>query len=254
MLVARSENSLHDVSKSIQAINSKVEVLPIPVDVTDTNSVLRLWAKVKEKFGHADVLVNNAGTANGSGPLVEADSKTWWGDFVSICISNLDLVQLQRISVYSSQETNVHGAFLITQGFLQLLGTSRPGHIITVTTGGALMIVPSLSSYAISKLASLQMTAFVAAENPNVTAIAMNPGIVMTNMTLESFKRFALDTPELPGGTGVWLTTEKAKFLNGRYISANWDVEELAQREEEILKENKLTMQLVGRLGMDQFE
>jgi NAD(P)-dependent dehydrogenase (short-subunit alcohol dehydrogenase family) len=48
------------------------------------------------------------------------------------------------------KETNVHGVFLITQGFLKLLGKKR-GSIVTLT------VFPGMSSYAISKLAGLQM-------------------------------------------------------------------------------------------------
>jgi hypothetical protein len=57
--------------------------------------------------------------------------------------------------------------------------------------------VPSLSPYALSKLVALQIQAFVAAENPNVSAVALHPGIVMTDMVTEMFKPFALDTPAL---------------------------------------------------------
>lgn len=71
-------------------------------------------------------------------------------------------------------------------------------------------------------------------------------------MTIPSFFRFCLDTPELVGGFGVWLATEKAEFLNGKYVSVNWDVEELMRRKEEILG-GKLSMALVGDFGQEQF-
>ena len=84
--------------------------------------------------------------------------------------------------------------------------------------------------------------------------MALAPGVVMTDMTTEAFKPFAQDTPELVGGVAVWLATEEAKFMSGRFISANWMVDELVQRKEEIVKEGKLLFGLVGRLGADQFE
>lgn len=46
---------------------------------------------------------------------------------------------------------------------------------------------------------------YVAAENPDVFAVAVHPGIVATDMTDSMFQRFALDTPELAGGLVVWL-------------------------------------------------
>lgn len=82
VLVSRSADSLYVVAKEIHAINNKIEVLSVPTDVSDIQSVSQLWDKVKETFGHADVLVNNAGTLN-AGTIATADPKAWWTDFVS---------------------------------------------------------------------------------------------------------------------------------------------------------------------------
>jgi hypothetical protein len=98
------------------------------------------------------------------------------------------------------------------------------------------------------------MAAYIAAESPNVTAVALHPGIVMTDSTMDVFKQFALDTPELVGGTAVWLSTEKAAFLSGRYVAANWSVDELARRKDEIVSKGELTIQIAGKLGKEQFE
>ena len=56
------------------------------------------------------------------------------------------------------------------------------------------------------------------------------------------------------GGTGVWLATDAAKFLTGRFVSANWDVEDLVKRKEEILAGNDLKMVYQGKFGLDQFK
>lgn len=150
------------------------------------------------------------------------------------------------------QEVNIQGTFFVTQGFLKLLGEKK-GTIINLTSAGAHNVFPNMSAYSLTKLITLQLAAFVAAENPNVNSIALHPGMVPTDMTTDMFKRFSHDTPELVGGVGVWLATDAASFLTGRYIASNWDVEELQERNEEILKENKLTMALVGKFGMEQF-
>ena len=83
MLVARNASELSQVGDDIRALNSKVQVLEVSADVTSEESIKALWAKVKENFGSADVLVNNAGTFVGSGTLAEAPPKEWWRDFVS---------------------------------------------------------------------------------------------------------------------------------------------------------------------------
>jgi NAD(P)-dependent dehydrogenase (short-subunit alcohol dehydrogenase family) len=134
------------------------------------------------------------------------------------------------------------------------VGREKPAAVINVTSGAAVTVVPGMSSYGLSKLGMVHLQQFVAAEYSNVTAIAVSPGTVATDMVIEAFKRFAKDTPELVGGTAVWLATDKAKFLNGRYIAANWSVDELVQRKDEIVGQNKLLTGLNVKLGKDQFE
>lgn len=42
---------------------------------------------------------------------------------------------------------------------------------------------------------------------------------------------------ELPGDFCVWLASKEAKFLHGKFVWANWDVDELKARAEEIEKD-----------------
>lgn len=56
----------------------------------------------------------------------------------------------------------------------------------------------------------------------------------------ENFK----DTPELSGAVCVYLTTSEADYLQGRYLHANWDTEQLLQRQDEILGKDLFKMQL----------
>lgn len=153
---------------------------------------------------------------------------------------------------------NIRGTFLMTQEFLkQLPSPDTPAKIITLTTGAAYEVFPSLSAYGLSKLAVFQLMTYVSVENPNVLAVALHPGIVDTEMTIDSFKRFALDRPELVGGVGVWLAGwggQDRRFLSGRFVSANWDVEELVKKKQEILEKNLLKMDINANLGAAQFE
>jgi len=230
VIVSRSASELETVRQDILAINKEIQVLVAPTDSRNPDSVAALWDNVKATFGKADVLVNNAGTLM-NGFIANTPVDTWWTDF----------------------ETNARGTFLVTQGFLKLLGKDGKGSIVNMTSGLALISFPGMSSYSLSKLVALQLQAFIAVENPNVTAIALHPGIVMTEMTTDDFKPFAKDTPELVGGVGVWLSTEKAAFLNGKYIESNWSVNDLAARKEEIVSDGKLSLVLKGEFGKEQF-
>ena len=54
---------------------------------------------------------------------------------------------------------------------------------------------------------------------------------------------------ELAAGVAVYLASPQAKFLSGRYMSANWDVDELEARKDEITERNLLKINLTGEFG-----
>lgn len=53
------------------------------------------------------------------------------------------------------------------------------------------------------------------------------------------------DDVGLCGGFLVWLTKQKREYLSGRYVSVNWDVEELETRKDEIVQGDKLRFRMV---------
>lgn len=53
------------------------------------------------------------------------------------------------------------------------------------------------------------------------------------------------DDPSLCGSFLVWLTKERRLWLSGRYLAANWDVDELVEMKDEIVKHDKLKMRMV---------
>ncbi|CZR53950.1 uncharacterized protein PAC_03833 [Phialocephala subalpina] len=230
VIVARSSSALEEVRDEIHAINKDIQVLIVPTDLLIAESIAAMWAKVKETYGHADVLISNAGTCQ-TGPISDIPVEKWWINF----------------------ETNVRAAFLLTQGFAELLGKERKGSIVNIVSAAAVVVFPGMSSYSMSKLAAIQLQACIAIEYPNITAIALHPGIVVTDMTLDYFIPFAKDTPALVGGVGVWLSTEKSSFLSGKYIESNWSVDELSERQNEIIQQGKLFVGLKGEFGSEQF-
>lgn len=233
VLIARNQAKLDAVTNGLRAQYPKVEFLALSAAVDSESAVKGVFDTISSKYGHADVLINNAGVwVSGGAPIATADPSDWWKDF----------------------EVNTKGLFLMSQGFLKLLGSKKHGTMVNMSSGVAALVGPGMSSYSVSKNATLRLMEYVAVEHPNVTAVSMQPGIVMTDMITPTFKRFAHDTPEVVGGCAVWLCSEKARFLSGRFVSANWDVEELVGREEEITAGNDLKVVYQGRFGLDQFE
>jgi len=59
---------------------------------------------------------------------------------------------------------------------------------------------------------------------------------------------------ELAAGAAVYLASPQAQFLSGRCMSANWDVDELEARKDEVIEKNLLKMDLRGEFGSGLFE
>jgi len=156
----------------------------------------------------------------------------------------------------SSQEVNTKGAFLLAREFLRSLPSpaSTPATLVNLVSAGAWQVYPTMSGYSLSKLAALQLTAHVAAAYPHVTAVALHPGLVETDMLLDAFRRFSLDSPALIGGVAVWLAAKRPRFLSGRTIVANWDVDDLQKRAAEIEGGGLLKIDLQGEFGKGLFE
>lgn len=134
---------------------------------------------------------------------------------------------------------------------------TAPATIVNISTSGAWLVYPMVDGYSVSKLAALQWSAMLAsAYKGTLTVVNIHPGMVDTDMQQEIFRSFNLDSPLLAGGVAVWAAAkpDRASFLSGRVISANWDVEELLARKSEIEAGNKLTMQLEGTFGTEQFK
>ena len=79
--------------------------------------------------------------------------------------------------------------------------------------------------------------------------------MVATDMLREPFRSlFNNDSAELVGGMAVWVCQEKARWLSGRFVSVNWDVEDLVRRREEIVKRDLLKVGLNAELGAELFK
>ncbi|CEL00430.1 hypothetical protein ASPCAL00032 [Aspergillus calidoustus] len=227
ILAGRNKQDLEAVAAEIHAVAPVVQTDVRVIDISDATSVKNAFIDLRGTYERIDILVNHAGSGDSPLPIMEVEAAEWWYNF----------------------EVMVKGTFLMTQQFLQLNGKDIDVIIINITSTAALNSTPCLSSYSLSKLCQIQLQAFVRAENPNVRAVSLHPGILMTRMTPPAFQRFARDTFELVGGVAVWLASEEARFMDGRYMSVNWSVDELLERKEEIVSDGLLEIALRGKFG-----
>lgn len=85
VLLASNAEKLAATEKKVKETNPSIETLTYPLDISNSKAVEAAFMKIKEKFGHVDVLVNTAGAMTGDGPkLHDTDPDEWWRNFVSL--------------------------------------------------------------------------------------------------------------------------------------------------------------------------
>ena len=161
----------------------------------------------------------------------------------------MSILTAHRIRV---QEVHGKGNYLVIRSFLGLLpNADTPATIVNPSSWQSFFTVPPLGAYSMSKLLLDALAAYVAAEYPNVNAVSMHPGLVATDMLREPIGCICnIDSPALVGGTTVWLCQAKARFLSGRFIAANWGVQNLLSRRHEIVEKDLLKLTLQGDFGV----
>jgi NAD(P)-dependent dehydrogenase (short-subunit alcohol dehydrogenase family) len=140
-------------------------VLVRPLDVTSAADAGRLAAELADRFGRVDVLINNA--------AIHYD--TWQ----TAADADLGIVT-------EALETNLLGAWRVTQALLPLLRASPRGRIVNVSSeGGSLASMGGgLPAYHTSKAALNALTRTLAAElaPAGILVNSVCPGWVATDM------------------------------------------------------------------------
>lgn len=227
-VLSRSGSELAETVALVEADGGRAHA--VPVDVTDAVGVARAFEEVVDRLGPVDLLVNNAGTAAALGPVWEVDVDEWWRDV----------------------ETSVKGTFLCTRAVLWDMLERRRGRVINMSSYAAVRPSPHLSAYAAAKAALLSLTEALAAEvRPfGVTVFAVSPGHVRTAMVQhmlesEAGRRWLPDVasstplePERVAELVAFLASGQGDALSGRFLHALDDVEALAARADEIVRDD----------------
>ena len=136
--------------------------LPVPVDVSNAESVGRMSGRVMEEFGQADILVNVAGISTVT-PLEDLEEEEW------------DRV----LSV------NLKGVYLCTRAVLPRMMERKYGRIVSVASiAGRYGRAQMSAAYSASKAGVLGFTRSVAKRygEYGITANAIAPGTIITDM------------------------------------------------------------------------
>jgi len=188
----------------------------IETNVADEASVSALMAEVSAKFGHLDVLVNNAGICLET--AIEHTSVEDWDRVMAV---------------------NVRGTFLMSKHGLALM-TAKGAHdpsIVNISSIEGLGANPLHTSYAASKAAVAAMTHNIALEyGPRgIRCNAISPGWINTPFNEQLLAQYPdreavereimalhpagrLGSPEDIANTVYWLASPESGFVTGQNI------------------------------------
>ena len=191
-------------------------------DVSDPESVKRMFSDMREQLGDADILVNNAGIAE-SATFVNTTDELWH----------------RHISI------NLSGTFYCTRAALPSMLKKGWGRVINVASIAAKTGAPYVAAYTASKHGVLGLTRSAALEvaAAGVTVNAICPGYVDTEMVtrgieqitqktkrtreeaLESLKKMSpqnrLATPEEVAAVALLLASDDGRGINGQGINVD---------------------------------
>jgi NAD(P)-dependent dehydrogenase (short-subunit alcohol dehydrogenase family) len=187
----------------------------LPLDVSDEASVQAFVARVIERFGRIDVLVNNAALCAALHPIptMEMDVALW-----------------DRVMA-----VNARGPFLMAKHVVPQMKIQGYGKIINISTGMAMRGVPGMLHYVASKGAVLSITRCLSREvgafGIRVNTIA--PGLTLSDTVVASQPEFleavrvpmakgrAIQRDQLPEdlfGTVIFLASSGSDFITGQTI------------------------------------
>jgi len=211
-LVARSEEKLGEVAADIRRLGGRP--LIHPADVSDFNACLTAVESTLDQFGRIDSLVNNAGMVQPLAPIADTHPDDW------------------RHNI----EVNLFAPFYLVRAAISEL-RKRNGRIVNVSSGAANKALESVSAYCTGKAALNHFTRVLAAEEKKVTALAVRPGVVDTDMQTvlrgvndnampadqvayyrQLKERGELEPPEVPARAIAWLALHAPREFSGKFL------------------------------------
>jgi NAD(P)-dependent dehydrogenase (short-subunit alcohol dehydrogenase family) len=187
------------------------------LDVTSPQSVAALMELAMERFGHIDILINNAAVSGALRlrPLTEISSEEW------------DKVLA----------VNTRGVFECMKAVVPIMTETGYGKIVNLASGTAIKGSPGLLHYVASKGAVISMTRAAARElgDSGIRVNAIAPGLTMSegilsnpswsddvvraNLASRALKREALPADLL--GTLVFLSSSASDFMTGQVLTVD---------------------------------
>lgn len=207
-VVINYRNNEEEAEVIEEIISSYADCMSIKADVSKERDVKRMIDTIIDKYGHIDIVVNNAGIAIDN-DFEDHNIKDW----------------------QETLNTNLIGVFLVSKYAGSHMVDNKYGKIINMSsTNGIDTIYPYSVDYDASKAGLINLTKNLAIQfAPYVNVNAVAPGWVDTGMNDDLpksylqeekektlLKRFA--EPEEIADVVLFLASDKARFIDGEVI------------------------------------
>lgn len=180
-------------------------------DLSDEAQAMRMTQEALDRFGHIDVLINNAGIAQQK-LFCDITAEDWTRMF----------------------GVNVTGMFYTCHGLLPQMIRRKRGRIINLSSIWGISGASCEVHYSASKAAVIGLTKALAKEvgPSNITVNCIAPGVIDTDMnarlgpqTLDALRMETplgtLGTPEDIARLALFLASDGASFITGQVIAAD---------------------------------
>lgn len=205
-------NEKNAIKTRNEAIKLGVDAFFISVDISDKTQIEKMINEVLDKFGHIDVLVNNAGISELK--KIEDIDEANWNKII---------------------DTNLKGTFFCAQLVLTHMRKRKKGKIINMasqagTTGGIFIG----AHYSISKAGIICLTKTLAKIGApfGILVNSVSPGLIETDMIksypdnlkndlIKTIPLGRTGTPKEVAGVVAFLASDEANYITGANIPVN---------------------------------
>ncbi|KAK3629693.1 hypothetical protein LTR56_017899 [Elasticomyces elasticus] len=225
-LLGRTEKTLLATKQTIEDESKATTVRTYVADITSAKDLDHSISAHTKEFGKLHVLVANNGFLPLKQSIIESSLEEWYEGF----------------------EVNVKGNYNLVRALL--LHATADAAVLSINTVLAHMAyIPGMSSYLALTIATAKSFEYLHYEHPSLFVLSINPGSIKTAMNAKavgSWEPYPYDNIDLPASFLVWAASNEAKFLNGKFVWAQWDVDELKKMADMIRGTENFTFGLLG--------
>ncbi len=210
-VAARRREKLDETAELVTAAGGAA--VPVVMDVTDHHSVAAAFDEAEAVFGPITVLVNNAGVPSRT-PFLDMSEEEW----------------------RQTLDVNLDGvARVAREAGRRMRAAKTGGSIVNIASVLGLAVLRSVSAYAVSKAAVIQLTRAMALEvtRDNIRVNALAPGYFATDLnrgflSSDAGKRIIASVPQARvgnleelDGPLLLLASDAGSFMTGSVLSVD---------------------------------